>query len=120
MFNLVNYTIKINPLTLITNLNWMIPPILEPGKHRVFQQLIGVALWVQSINRIDITYVVASLSRFSAQPSKGHLGLMRNMFGYLKKFPDKTIIIEPQYNKDRGELVKPPEGHESFNQPYPD
>ena len=75
---------------------------------------------VQSIGRIDIAFAVASLSRLSAQPRKGHLGSIRNMFGYLKKFPNKKLIIKPQYNKDHGELVKPPEGYESFKQKYPD
>ena len=82
--------------------------------------MIGKGLRVQSIGRIDIIFAVASLSRFSAQPRKEHLGSIRNLFGYLKKFPDKRIIIKPQYNKDHGELVKPPKGHEFFNQQYPD
>ena len=69
-------------------------PILEAGEHRIFQQLIGSnRIRVQSIGRIDISFAVASLSRFSAQPRKGHLGAIRNLFGYLKKFPDKSIII---------------------------
>ena len=95
-------------------------PILEPGEQRIFQQLIGIGLWVQSIGRIDIAFAVASLSRFSTQPRKDHLGSIRNLFEYLKTFPDKRLIIEPQYNDDHGEVVKPPEGHKSFNQQYPD
>ena len=72
-------------------------PILEAGEHRVFQQLIRIGLWVKSISRIDIAFVVSSLSRFSAQLRKGHLGLIGNMFGYLKKFPDKRLVIKLQY-----------------------
>ena len=43
--------------------------------------------------RIDICYVVSSLSRFSAAPRKGHLKLAQQLLGYMKKHKKKGYVV---------------------------
>ncbi len=60
--------------------------LLDDG-IRTFQTLIGMAQWASTIGRLDITFAVSSLSRFSAAPRAYHLALAIHLFGYLKKTP---------------------------------
>jgi hypothetical protein len=69
--------------------------MLDTKEHREFQHIVGIANWIILRGRIDITYAVNSLSRFSANPRKGHLILARKILGYLKKFPKKGIVMDP-------------------------
>jgi hypothetical protein len=63
-------------------------------QHRVYQQLLGIALWIVICGRYDICYAVSVLSAFSAAPRKGHLERVYHLIGYLRKFPEKWIIID--------------------------
>ena len=56
--------------------------------------MIGMAQWAVNIGRMDISHAVSSLSRFSAAPRQGHLELVFHLFGYLKKFPNKQLIVD--------------------------
>ena len=94
-------------------------PSLNDEEHSIYQKLIGTGLWVNSIGRMDIAYAIASLSRFSAAPKKGHLEALIEVFGYLKKFPDKRIEVNSTYEQV-GVLVQPECGQESFIEQYPD
>ena len=68
---------------------------LSVEKHKQFQHVIGVGQWIVLRGRIDITYAISSLSRFSSSPREGHLLLAHKIFGYLKKFPKKGIVMDP-------------------------
>ena len=48
-----------------------------------FQTLIGQLQWLISLGRFDIAVHVMSLSRFRAQPMKGHLDRAKRIVGYL-------------------------------------
>ena len=77
-------------------------PPLEGGDHpeldtselchdhqtKQFQTLIGQLQWFISLGRFDITVHVMSLSRFRAQPRKGHLDRAKRIVGYLLFLPD--------------------------------
>ena len=72
-----------------------------------------------TIGRLDISFAVSSLSRFSAAPRVGHLQLAIYMFGYLKKHPNRNLVI------DLGPLIVPEEFKAStfrpdFLEDYPD
>ena len=43
---------------------------LNADKHREYQHIIGVGQWLVIRGRIDITYAISSLSRFSTCPEK--------------------------------------------------
>ena len=53
----------------------------EEIKH--FQTLIGQVQWLITLGRFDISVFVMSLSRFHAQPRKGHHERAKMIFGYL-------------------------------------
>jgi hypothetical protein len=56
--------------------------------------LIGMLNWIVSIGRFDIAHSVTSLSRFSSCPRKGHLDRALRIFGYLKKKPNRRILVD--------------------------
>ena len=90
-------------------------PPLEGGDHpeldtselcdehqtKQFQTLIGQLQWLISLGRIDIAVHVMSLSRFRAQPRKGHLDRAKRIVGYLLFLPDGAIRFrtgEPDFS----------------------
>ena len=68
-------------------------PLLDNQGLKLYQTLIGMAQWACTISRLDISFAVSSLSRFSAAPHAGHLQLAIYMFGYLKKHPNHNLVI---------------------------
>ena len=90
-------------------------PPLEGGDHpeldtselcddhqtKQFQTLIGQLQWLISLSRFDIAVHVMSLSRFRAQPRKGHLDRAKRIVGYLLFLPDGAIRFrtgEPDFS----------------------
>ena len=90
-------------------------PQLEGGDHpeldtselcdehqtKQFQTLIGQLQWLISLGRFDIAVHVMSLSRFRAQPRKGHLDRANRIVGYLLFLPDGAIRFrtgEPDFS----------------------
>ena len=90
-------------------------PPLERGDHpeldtselcddhqtKQFQTLIGQLQWLISLGRFDIAVHVMSLSRFRAQPRKGHLDRAKRIVGYLLFLPDGAIRFrtgEPDFS----------------------
>jgi hypothetical protein len=61
---------------------------------RRYQTLIGMAQWACTIGRLDIAFAVSSLSRFSASPRFHHLELAYHLFGYLKKNPNRRLVLD--------------------------
>ena len=90
-------------------------PPLEGGDHpeldtselcdehqtKQFQTLIGQLQWLISLGCFDIAVHVMSLSRFRAQPRKGHLDRAKRIVGYLLFLPEGAIrfrIGEPDFS----------------------
>ena len=90
-------------------------PPLEGGDHpeldtselcdehqtKQFQTLIGQLQWLISLGRFDIAVHVMSLSRFRAQPRKGHLDRAKRIVGYLLFLHDGAIRFrtgEPDFS----------------------
>ena len=90
-------------------------PPLEGGDHpeldtselcdehqtKQFQTLIGQLQWLISLGCFDIAVHVMSLSRFRAQPRKGHLDRAKMIVGYLLFLPDGAIRFrtgEPDFS----------------------
>ena len=80
-------------------------PPLEGGDHpeldtselcddhqtKQFQTLIGQLQWLISLGHFDIAVHGMSLSRFRAQPRKGHPDRAKRIVGYLLFLPDGAI-----------------------------
>ena len=90
-------------------------PPLEGGDHpeldtselcdehqtKQFQTLIRQLQWLISLGCFDIAVHVMSLSRFRAQPRKGHLDRAKRIAGYLLFLPDGAIRFrtgEPDFS----------------------
>ncbi len=70
--------------------------LLNDEGHRKYQMLIGMLVWVITIGRIDVAHVTSSLSRFTACPRQGHLERLLRVSGYLKKRPNRRIVVDSQ------------------------
>jgi hypothetical protein len=90
-------------------------------EHRQFQQLMGIAQWLITCGRMDITQSTTSLTRFNAAPRRGHLKMAERLFRYLNQFPDKWVVIDPADHKPAGELTDPIKGKAKvWDEKYPD
>ena len=63
----------------------------DDDETRIYQSLIGAGQWAVSLGRIDITVHVMTLGSFRVQPRKGHLEMVKGLYGYLCKMNDATI-----------------------------
>jgi hypothetical protein len=80
---------------------------LNPTGHRKYQQLIGIAQWLITCGRLDILQAINSLSRFSAAPREKHLNHLERVFGYLEKYPKRSVIIDTESHVPTGTVEKP-------------
>eukprot|EP00968_Pinguiococcus_pyrenoidosus_P016697 scaffold1618_cov158-Pinguiococcus_pyrenoidosus.AAC.2 len=69
-------------------------PHLEEERHRKYQRFLGVGQWLVQIGRMDIAFVICSLSRFAAAPREGHLHRVIRVFGYLKRHKDFHFVVD--------------------------
>ena len=68
--------------------------LLDDEGHRKYQMLMGILVWLVNIGRIDVSFATSSLSRFTAAPRKGHMTRALRVFGYLKKRPNRRIVVD--------------------------
>ena len=71
------------------------PRLNDEGKNK-YQSIIGICQWISTAGRMDITFSVSSLSRFSSAPREQHLIKAIKILGYLKKYPKKGYVIDPR------------------------
>lgn len=93
--------------------------LLDDRGTKAYQMLIGMAQWAVTIGRLDIAFSTSSLSRFSTAPRLGHLELALYMFGYLKKFPNRRIVMDSRPLQIDSELLKD-SFHPDFLEDYPE
>ena len=77
------------------------PELCDEHQTNQFQTLVGQLQWHISPGHFDIAVHVMSLSRFRAQPRKGHLDRAKRIVGYLLFLPDGAIrfrIGEPDFS----------------------
>ena len=77
------------------------PELCDEHQTNQFQTLVGQLQWLISPGHFDIAAHVMSLSRFRAQPRKGHLDRAKRIVGYLLFLPDGAIRFrtgEPDFS----------------------
>ena len=77
------------------------PELCDEHHTNQFQTLVGQLQWLISPGHFDIAVHVMSLSRFRAQPRKGHLDRAKRVVGYLLFLPDGAIRFrtgEPDFS----------------------
>jgi hypothetical protein len=63
-----------------------------------------VLRWMCELGRIDILVNVAMMSRFLAEPRRGHLEQVFHIFGYLKEFKKSAMVFDdtiPWFDESR-------------------
>ena len=97
--------------------------VLNDDDHKKYQMLIGMLNWIVTLGRIDICYAVSSLARFVACPRKGHMERALQVFGYLKKKPNRRIIIDsksPRIKENGAEINASVDLATAMKEFYPD
>ena len=77
------------------------PELCDEHQTNQLQTLVGQLQWLISPGHVDIAVHVMSLSRFRAQPRKGHLDRTKRTVGYLLFLPDGAIRFrtgEPDFS----------------------
>ena len=59
-----------------------------------YQQLIGILRWDVELGRVDINYEVSCLSSHLAMLRVGHLEAVYNIFGYISKHLESTLVFD--------------------------
>ena len=75
---------------------------LDDQGRQIYWSLIGMLQWAVTLGRIDIHHSVMCMSRFRAQPRKGHLMAVARIFGYLSNYKTASIKFRteiPDYSK---------------------
>ena len=67
--------------------------LLDSKDHRKYQIMIGMLNWLVSIGCFSISFAISSLVRFIAFPRKSQLDRLIHVFGYVKKYPNRRILI---------------------------
>ena len=62
-------------------------PFCGPEDTSKFQSLIGACQWMISLYHMDIAQAIMSLSRFRHCPCQGHVDRLKQVCGYICKFP---------------------------------
>ena len=71
--------------------------LLDDEVHQKCQMLIGMLNWIVCIGRMDVVFATASLLRFTDCPRKGRVDRVLRVFGYLKKYNNRRIVIDSKY-----------------------
>ena len=64
---------------------------LDHVETKKYQSLIGALQWCITLGRFDISVAVMTLSRFRANPRKGHMERAKRVCGYLRRHSDGAI-----------------------------
>ena len=77
-------------------------PFCGPEDTSKSQLLIGACQWMISLFCMDIAQAIMSLSRFRHCPRQGHVDCLKQVCGYIRKFPQGAIrfrvgILDHEY-----------------------
>ncbi|KAK2070999.1 hypothetical protein P8C59_005456 [Phyllachora maydis] len=60
---------------------------------KLYQSLVGTAIYIMLLTRVDISFIVQWLSRSLNRPTKSHLNAAKNLFKYLNSTKDYSICF---------------------------
>jgi hypothetical protein len=82
-------------------------PLLPEDGIKHYQRIIGICQWLIVSGWFDLCYAITSLSPYSTAPREGHLETTCQIMGYLRKYPRKGYVVNPNpptfdkvYNND--------------------
>jgi len=80
-------------------------PLIDEAMRNKYQKLMGIGIWLITTTRIDITYAITTLSRYTHIAREGHFTDLIRVFEYLHKFPTLGIRV----SKDSIKVTHDPE-----------
>ena len=89
-------------------------PLLDAWGGSIYHGLIGSANWAITLGCFDIQYATQVLLRYSMAPREGHLSAMKQVFSYLKKFPEGKIMVDAEYCNNSAYQVNEYDNWEEF------
>ena len=94
---------------------------LDDDGHLYYQMLVGMLNWIVGIGKFDIAHATSSLAQFASCPRKGHLERALKVFGYLKKYPNKRVVVNSRDPiTTGGYLMGYSKLMDSFKEKYPE
>ena len=92
-------------------------PLLNVRGGSIYHGLISSTNWAIKLGRFDIQYATQALLQYSMAPREGHLNTMKQVFGYLKKYPKGKIVVDASYGDNSTFKINEFENWKEF---YPD
>ena len=78
--------------------------IIVGGEVSRYRIIIVCANFSFTLGRFDVHFSVSNMGRYNYEPSKGHLGAMIRIFGYLTQHTKHQIICDPIFLEDKEEV----------------
>ena len=72
---------------------------LNPVEANYYQSLIGIVRWMIKIGRIDMITEVSLLYSYLANPRRGHLEAVFNIFAFLENNHNARMVFDPTYTE---------------------
>ena len=92
-------------------------PLLDARGASIYHSLTGSANWAIMLGCFDVQYATQVLSQYCMAPREGHLSAMKQVFGYLMKFPKGKIVVDARYQDNLEFKINEFENWKEF---YPD
>mmetsp|Transcript_11237 Transcript_11237/g.16168 ORF Transcript_11237/g.16168 Transcript_11237/m.16168 type:complete len:1367 (+) Transcript_11237:2028-6128(+) len=70
-------------------------PFLKDDEIALYQSFIGTLRWAVELGRIDLTFGVSLMSRFSNAPREDHMQKLLWMFTYVKRHLESKLVFDP-------------------------
>ena len=78
-----------NALNIVESL-----PFLKDEEISLYQSFIGTLRWGVELGRIELTFAVSLMSRFSTAPRTDHMQKLLHMFSYIKRHLDSKLVFD--------------------------
>ena len=69
-------------------------PFLKDEEISLYQSFIGTLRWGVELGRIELTFAVSLMSRFSTAPRTDHMQKLLHMFSYIKRHLDSKLVFD--------------------------
>jgi hypothetical protein len=70
-------------------------PFLKDDEISLYQSFIGTLRWAVELGRIELTFAVSLMSRFTTAPCTDHMQKLLHMFTYIKRHLDSKLVFDP-------------------------
>eukprot|EP00590_Aulacoseira_subarctica_P011644 CAMPEP_0172424146 /NCGR_PEP_ID=MMETSP1064-20121228/21716_1 /TAXON_ID=202472 /ORGANISM="Aulacoseira subarctica , Strain CCAP 1002/5" /LENGTH=1711 /DNA_ID=CAMNT_0013165931 /DNA_START=811 /DNA_END=5943 /DNA_ORIENTATION=- len=68
---------------------------LKDDEISLYQSFIGTLRWAVELGRIELTFAVSLMSRFTTAPRTDHMQKLLHMFSYIKRHLDSKLVFDP-------------------------